>query len=249
MGGSGTAELTNHNWARRIRNIQRLLATATHIATSVDLRVNILNVIMLPAVLFTAAVFDLPAWAGKELRNLQKQFHWRHSLTADASRHKINPGLLYPPRGADGVGLVSIDVAVKVQRMKHALLWLIQKEDMYFEAWRFWAYRGENHEVDNVVSPREPGYRQPKAPVKQLQQLLGGWLRPGPQDHARHNEVVDRLAELAEQAICWRTDNTLEVHLYALPVWKSDWTPEERAFWPTYLWCDNPWIRDANVNL
>lgn len=28
------------------------------------------------------------------------------------SRHKVNPGLLYTPRGAGGIGLVCIDVAI-----------------------------------------------------------------------------------------------------------------------------------------
>ena len=70
----GTGELTTANWAARVRNVQRRLATATQLATSVESRVLILNVIMLPAVLFTAAVFEIPPWAEQQLRNLQKQF-------------------------------------------------------------------------------------------------------------------------------------------------------------------------------
>ena len=56
----GTGELSTPNWAAHIRNVQRRLATATQLATSVEDRVLILNVIMLPAVLFTAAVFEIP---------------------------------------------------------------------------------------------------------------------------------------------------------------------------------------------
>ena len=70
----GTGRLTEVNWAARIRNVQWRLATATQLATSVELRVLILNVIMLPSILFIAAVFELPAWAEQQLRNLQKQF-------------------------------------------------------------------------------------------------------------------------------------------------------------------------------
>ena len=32
--------------------------------------------------------------------------------STDKSRHKVNPGLLYTPQGADGIGLVSMDVAI-----------------------------------------------------------------------------------------------------------------------------------------
>ena len=50
------------------------------------------------------------------------------------SRHKVNHGILYTPREFGGVGLVSIEVAAKLQRMKHALLWLTQWGDRYVAA-------------------------------------------------------------------------------------------------------------------
>jgi hypothetical protein len=37
---------------------------------SMESHVQILNVIMLQSVMFTAAVFDMPGWAGDQLRNL-----------------------------------------------------------------------------------------------------------------------------------------------------------------------------------
>jgi hypothetical protein len=52
----GTGELTEVNWAAQIRKIQRRLATATQLSTSVETRVSLLNVIMLPSVLFTASL-------------------------------------------------------------------------------------------------------------------------------------------------------------------------------------------------
>uniref|UniRef100_A0AAV1V5T8 Reverse transcriptase domain-containing protein n=1 Tax=Peronospora matthiolae TaxID=2874970 RepID=A0AAV1V5T8_9STRA len=67
----GTGDLADANWAVRIRTVQRRLATATRLATSVTFRAQILNVILLPGILFTAAVFDTPAWADLELRNHQ----------------------------------------------------------------------------------------------------------------------------------------------------------------------------------
>ena len=70
----GTGELAAANWAARVRNVQQRLTTATRLATSVENRVLILNVIMLPDELFLAAVFKLPPWAEQQLRSLQKQF-------------------------------------------------------------------------------------------------------------------------------------------------------------------------------
>ena len=108
----GTVDLVHANWALRIRNVRKRLATAASLSTSVAVRIMLLNAIMLPAVLFTAAVFRLPQWARAELHNLQKQFLWQHSTSTDSSRHKVSPGLWYKPRGAGGTGLVSIDVAI-----------------------------------------------------------------------------------------------------------------------------------------
>ena len=56
----GTGEITNANWALRLRNVRRPLLTATGVATSVTNRVIVLNTIVLPSVLFTAAAFEIP---------------------------------------------------------------------------------------------------------------------------------------------------------------------------------------------
>ena len=138
----GTGDLQHRNWALRIRRLQRRLLTASQISTSVASRVLILNAVILPSILFTAAVFEIPSWASKDIQNLYKQFLWDHSTSTDARRHKINPGLLYTPKKAGGVGLASVEVAIKTQRTKHALRWLTQSHDTYFNAWRSWAYQG-----------------------------------------------------------------------------------------------------------
>uniref|UniRef100_A0AAV1V4U5 Reverse transcriptase n=1 Tax=Peronospora matthiolae TaxID=2874970 RepID=A0AAV1V4U5_9STRA len=122
----GTGELTNKNWAQRIRKIQRRLLTAIKVATSVKNRVLILNSIVLPSLLFTAIAFDLPRWAEVELSNLYKQFLWAHATSNERCRHKVNPGILVTPKKAGGVGLVPITVAIKTQRLKHAVVWLTQ---------------------------------------------------------------------------------------------------------------------------
>ena len=161
-----TGELADVNWAARIRNVQRLLATATRLATSVEHRVLILNVIMLPSVLFTAAVFVLQKWADQQLQGLQKQFLWLHSTSIEASRHKINPALLHTPKQARGVGLASILIACKSQRVKHAILWLTQRKDLYFSIWQAWLLRGTPPTATVGISPlvgrshqSVPGYR------------------------------------------------------------------------------------------
>lgn len=82
---------------------------------------------MLPAILFTAAVCDIPQWAEKEIRNLQEQFLWRNSTSVEPSRHKVSVGLLYTSRGAGGVGLVSTLIAVETQSVKYAILWFTQR--------------------------------------------------------------------------------------------------------------------------
>ena len=57
----GTGGLKDVNWAARIRNIQRRLATAAQLANSVELQFLNLNVIILPSILFTAAAIPLPS--------------------------------------------------------------------------------------------------------------------------------------------------------------------------------------------
>ncbi|EGZ18641.1 hypothetical protein PHYSODRAFT_502002 [Phytophthora sojae] len=81
-----------------------------------------------------------------------------------------------------------------------------------------------------------------------MQELLGGWLQPtqGEKETLLRQGTRD-LARLADQAICWRDDNTLQIRLYEeLPRWQREWSTEAKTFWPTYLWSSNPWIREAN---
>ena len=72
----GTGGLTDLNWAARMRDVQRRFATATNLVTSVELRVLNLYFSMLTSVLFTVAVFELPGWAEKQLRDLQNHLLW-----------------------------------------------------------------------------------------------------------------------------------------------------------------------------
>lgn len=60
----------HRNWALRIRKLQRRLLEASTIATSVDNRVPILDAVILPSILFTAAMFEISDWARKDAQNL-----------------------------------------------------------------------------------------------------------------------------------------------------------------------------------
>ena len=103
-----------------------LVQFALPTATSVQHRVVILNAIVLPSVLFTSAVFDMPRWEHTELAQLYKRFLSHHASEAEVYRHKINPALLFTPKQAGGVGLVSFEVDLKSQRTKLALRYILQ---------------------------------------------------------------------------------------------------------------------------
>ena len=58
------------------------------------------------------------------LRDVQMQFLWYYSISVVAFCHKLTPALLHMPNQAGGVGLVSVLIAWKTQRVQHVLLWL-----------------------------------------------------------------------------------------------------------------------------
>lgn len=95
--------------------LQKRLFTAVKVATSVENRVLILNSIILPSILFTAAVFDTPEWARKDIHNLYQHFMGARATFTEAGRHKVNPGLLFTPKQAGRIGLASFKVAIKTQ--------------------------------------------------------------------------------------------------------------------------------------
>jgi hypothetical protein len=241
----GTGELTDINWAMRIRSVQRRLATAAQLATSLENRVQILNVIMLPSVLFTAAVFDLPDWSGTQLRNIQKQFLWYQATSTDAARHKINPGLLFTPKPVGGVGLASIALACKTQRVKPTMLWLIQRQDTYYLAWRSWMWRGiavgQFQGISSMVPPSRGGNGGTKSPGVKLQQLMGQWVA------STSDEGRQQRQSIQETTISWAADDEWTLELPSIPIRRQQQsTKSAGAFWSTYCWANNPKIRDSN---
>ena len=111
---------------------------------------------------------------------------WLHSLSTEKSRHNVNPGLLYAPKAAGGIGLISILVAVKAQRMKHALLWLTQREDRYGTSWKQWNFRGSPQTHERVVTPHDPmqsRFHRHQLPGASIWTDLVVWLRPHSTKH------------------------------------------------------------------
>lgn len=91
----------------------------------------------LPAVLFTAMYVKPTREMITELERLQKQFLWHSSTSSEPSRHNINSSLLFTPVKAGGLGMMSIQVAMKEQAIKRATTWLLTPPDEYTEVWHF----------------------------------------------------------------------------------------------------------------
>ena len=251
----GTGEMLNHNWAQRIRRSRRRLLTATSVATSVQNRVIILNTIILPAVLFTAAVFDIPAWASSELDKLYRQFLWQHASDVEVRRHKINPGLLVTPAQAGGVGIASFQVAIKTQRTKHALKWLLNAPDKYSAAWRSTTILAASS-VSALVPAlhRDSGVGRPLRQRHKRDHVvhdLEGFLAPTlDQVSALRSRVETHHARLVGEATSWWVGRQWVLR------YREDFpdagyadTPREMAigsFWDRFHWNDNPWIVDIN---
>ncbi|KAE9032193.1 hypothetical protein PR001_g10729 [Phytophthora rubi] len=134
----GFGDLSKINWEKRLRALQRRMGTAERAATTIRDRVDLLNVIVLPAILFTAKMFPPSPAVLTQLVNMQKQFLWRRQLKDDPSRHKFSPSLIFTPKKAGGLGLIAIPVAIQAQRVKTTMLWLLERQDIYHDAWRSW---------------------------------------------------------------------------------------------------------------
>ncbi|OWZ13594.1 RxLR effector protein [Phytophthora megakarya] len=203
----GTNDSTTVNWAQRVRGVQRRLATASHLASSFENRVTIFNVIMLPAILCTATVFDMPLWAEKQQQNLQRNFLWKHSTSTAAGRHKVNPDWFHTTKQVGDIGLASIGLACKTQKVKNAILWLIQKRDDYFAVWSAWAFRGFFRDVLEGISPEPNWKRHPSTPGDSLTQLLSEWMAPCRDENNRSDQARrESMNQIASMAITWSTE-------------------------------------------
>jgi hypothetical protein len=162
----------------------------------------------------------------------------------------VNPGLLYTPKQAGGVGLVSIAIACKTQRVKQTMLWLIQRRDTYFQAWKAWMWRGVAADRFRVtalkvatrgacnISTQEPGVKP--------RRLLGDWLGDaavgtlGEQQHYQR-----QISKLEVGAISWSSKEEWTIELPVDPVSIQTAAADDAGeFWATYSWENNEYIRD-----
>ena len=152
------------------------------------------------------------------------------------------------------MGLASILIACKTQRVKHAILWLTHRKDIYFSAWQAYVFEGASDTSNSGVSPLDE--RTSMRSISRhttgynLQQLLQPWLAPSlPDSASRRQRYMDELESLKSTAISWTTPEEWVVEMSrSLPRYSREMTTEEQAFWPTYSWADNPWILDRRGN-
>lgn len=127
------------------------MAIAEADATTVRDRVDLLNAIILPSVLFTAKFARLSQQSNPTCKYAEAVL-WRRQLRDDPSRHKISPSLIFTSREAGGLGLVAIPVAFKAQRVKAAMKGPIETNGAYQDAWRYWTgFSG----TEPVITPRQ----------------------------------------------------------------------------------------------
>lgn len=131
----GRHDITAVNWDRRITSIKARLATVVRVTTSVISRIRILNVVVLPAILFTAQFSRASDQVIQTVENLQKQFLWERKLSTAGRKHKMNPGLLSSPVVQGGLGFLSVPVAIKAQLMRRATAWLLAEDSVYKQCW------------------------------------------------------------------------------------------------------------------
>ena len=150
------------------------------------------------------------------------------------------------PKKAGGVGLASILIACNTQRVKHVMMWLTQRKDIYFSAWQDWAFRSATRSWTAGISPllerQHLLLQSRRTSGNNLQRLLVPWVSPSlPDPVRRKQQYMAELESLSSTAISGTTLEEWVVELSRpLPSYSRATTTEERIFWPTYSWADNP---------
>ena len=180
---------------------------------------------------------------------LYKQFLWPHATMTENSRHTINPGLLVTPKHAGGIGLAAISVAIKTQRTKHAVPWLIQKPDKYFAAWRrVWAFRGGSEPDATTFTPLQAQLRASPHPIRslgqELKKELGERLAPmADQQSQLTARSSAHLTALLDRVTSWWEASDLVLSFidpFPEKLMGYDEMPEEmQQFWATFSWSEN----------
>ena len=148
--------------------------------------------------------------------------------------------MIYTPRNSGGIGLVSVPVAIKIQRVKHAILALTRPEDVYLPAWVSWHTHGAPHKT---VSPHRSGVKRiVSSSSEQYPNLfyeLGCTLQP---DIAQKEAILARVREhlptLRSSSTSWWEANDWVLHLSeplpCRPLGVEVWPQEIEDFWQPF---------------
>jgi hypothetical protein len=101
---------------------------AAQLHLSVLERVQLLNTVMLLAVLYKAAYIPPDPTTITKLTNLQKNILWTGLLSTSSTRHKLAPALVHLPSRVGGLGMFDIKIAVQTQAIQHTVEWLEEEE-------------------------------------------------------------------------------------------------------------------------
>lgn len=143
----------------------------------------------------------------------------------------------------------------KTQRVKQSMLWLIQRKDTYFLAWKAWTWRGETTGQFTGLTPNRLLRRgwsgsSNKSARGKIQQLLVEWVAPPAADEGTSVSMMNTLKILETGSVSWATEDEWIIALPSRQTWKPRQQDKEHAtFWSTYSWEGNPWIRDTTVNM
>jgi len=241
----GTGPLHDANWPTTIQALKVRLAVAAQLHLSVLERVQLLNTVMLPAVLYKAAYIPPDPTTITKLTNLQKNFLWTGLLSTSSTRHKLAPALVYLPRGAGGLGMFDIKIAVQTQAIQHAVEWLEEEESPYTIAWKTLRTDSERRSIRRLT-PASPvrRWRPEQSGAEYGWDLLQTDL--GAQD-PRPADWVERYCNqwhtLRAGLDYWVTPNdSLHVVLETEPQEQWEWSRIWTDYWPTFDWGDNAWV-------
>ncbi|OWZ07176.1 hypothetical protein PHMEG_00020466, partial [Phytophthora megakarya] len=81
-----------------------------------------------------------------------------------------------------------------------------------------------------------------------LTQLQSEWIAPFVEEsNCRDQARRELMNQIASMPISWPTEEEWIMELEgSINVRPPDMNEEDASFWPTYNWCNNPWITDAN---
>ena len=150
--------------------------------------------------------------------------------------------------------MASLDVAIKTQRTKHALLWLTQAQDKYFGAWSAWSYQGRPTNSSLVLHCRTQaagasscfGAPSPNTWVPDVDKLLHPTVKQATILSERVRTYYHPVLHGASS--WWEEEEWVLSYHHHFPAGLPALDPQQCAlhrFWGTLGWSNNPWIQDG----